>query len=156
MLVIIDGYEVVIDDDISNNLMKYRWHVKSRRHGIYFAAMVKQPDGKEKAIFLHRFIMGEPPGLMVDHIDGDHFNCQRENLRICTNAENSRNRKKPITNKTGFKGVSMCRGKYVAKVKCMNKSYYLGAYNTPQEAADAYNTKAKELFGDFYREDKGA
>ena len=52
-----------------------------------------------------RFIMKPPKGKVVDHINGDRFDNQRENLRITNHRQNSLNRK--IRNDTGFAGVSV-------------------------------------------------
>lgn len=44
-------------------------------------------------ILMHREIMNAPKDMQVDHINGDGLDNRRENLRVCTNAENGRNRK---------------------------------------------------------------
>jgi hypothetical protein len=152
MTIKISGYDVLIDDDMAGEILKHRWAVQSRRHGIYFAAKIKGAGGKKKAIFLHRFIMGDPKGKMVDHKFGNHFDNRRENLRICDSPENSRNAKIPRTNTSGFKGVTKRGKKWEANIKFDNKLVYLGRYDSAEEAAVVYEKKAKELFGEYYRE----
>jgi hypothetical protein len=156
MTIKISGYDVLIDNDTADEILRYKWTLQSRRHGVYFAAKIKGPDGKKKVIFLHRFIMGDPKGKMVDHKSGNHFDNRRENLRICENPENSRNAKIPRTNTSGFKGVTKRGKKWEANIKFDGQPIYLGRYETAEEAAMVYEKKAKELFGEFYREDKGA
>jgi hypothetical protein len=46
--------------------------------------------------------------------------------------------------------------KYRAQICYKGKYISLGVYGTPEEAAAAYRQKARELFGDFYRDtDRG-
>lgn len=50
--------------------------------------------------------------------------------------------------KTGFRGVTEFRGRYMAHLRVDGSTRSLGYYATPEEAARAYNAKATELFGD--------
>lgn len=43
----------------------------------------------------------------------------------------------PKNNTTGVRGVYFIRGKYIAKIVIQQKQYYLGTYNTQEEAAAA-------------------
>jgi hypothetical protein len=58
---------------------------------------------------LHRELMGLLPGdkRVVDHIDGDTTNYTRQNLRICTIAENLRNSKAKKDCFVKYKGVAL-------------------------------------------------
>jgi hypothetical protein len=152
MTIKITGCDVLIDDDMAEEILKYKWSVQSRRHGIYFAANTVGPDGEKRVVFLHRLIMGEPKGKIVDHKFGNHLDNRRENLRICDNRENSRNTKIPRTNTSGFKGVTRRGNKWEANIKFNGRHKYLGRFNSPEDAAVAYNDSAKKFFGEFYRD----
>jgi hypothetical protein len=95
--------------------------------------------------------------MLVDHRNGNHLDCRRQNLRVCTTAENTRNQPLHKTTTTGYRGVSFHRGsgKYRAQIKFNNHFIHIGVFSTPEEAAAAYDKKAKELFGEFYREAQG-
>jgi len=112
--------------------------------------------------YLSRLIMDEPKGMLVDHVNGDTMDNRRSNLRICSKSENGRNRKIASKNNTsGFKGVSYRKKgpdminewsrPWQAYINYDKKRHYLGTFATAEEAARAYNLKAKELHGEFAR-----
>ena len=54
----------------------------------------------------------------------------------------------PRPNKTGFRGVKPARhGRYVARVCHQRRDLHLGTFDTPEQAARAYDHKAFELYG---------
>jgi len=70
-----------------------------------------------------------------------------------TSIDMLRSRKIPADNTTGFRGVYFIRGKYVAKIVFQKKQYYLGSYETPEEAAEVRQAAEQVLFGgsvDYY------
>ena len=107
-----------------------------------------------KVLLLHRAIITPPEGFFVDHIDGNGLNNRRSNLRLATPSQNSSNLHGPNSkNSTGFKGVSRSsrnKDRYIAQIKSKGKHQYIGTYDTPEEAAAAYNAKAQLIFGEFY------
>lgn len=109
-------------------------------------------DGKfpfRKVLKMHREIMNPPAGLEVDHRDGDGLNNQRDNLRLCTHAQNVCNAGPSTKNTTGFKGVSRHGERFRATIKSNHNWMHIGVFNTPEEAARAYDAKAVELHGEF-------
>ncbi len=96
---------------------------------------------KNQTFRMHRLIIWHPPGLHTDHIDGNKFNNQKSNLRICTPAQNSVNRDKKIDNTSGFKGVywSKASNRWITQMMINSKMHFLGAFDTKIEAAEAYN-----------------
>ena len=75
----------------------------------------------------------------IDHINHNKDDNRLENLRVVSSAENMRNQSKLNTNKTGITGVyfNKSRNKFIAQIKVSHQVYYLGCYNTLEEAAAA-------------------
>lgn len=123
---------------------------------------IKQGSSKFRAynsnhkVYMHQLIMETVGQETVDHIDGNPLNNQRENLRICSFYENTRNTtKKGKLNTSKYKGVYLDNRKeplvkrWVAQIKVDYKTYKLGRFLTEIEAAKAYDEAAKELWSDF-------
>ena len=94
--------------------------------------------------------------MLCDHINGNGLDNRRNNLRTCTNAENLQNRPKQKNNTSGFKGVFLNKltGKWEARIYSRKTRTYIGLYKNKIDAANAYNEKATELFGEFARLNK--
>ena len=93
-----------------------------------------------KLYSLHRLIFAMHNGyfpLLVDHIDRNKLNNKIENLREATKSENNINAGLRKINTSGYKGVHYQNKKWVARVKRNNKEYYIGYFNTPEEAHQA-------------------
>lgn len=79
-----DGY-AIIDSEYAF-LSKLKWHFDGR-----YAATRFLPQNKK--IRLHQMIQPRYSNLVVDHINRNSLDNRRENLRLCTRAENQRNMK---------------------------------------------------------------
>ena len=75
----------------------------------------------------------------IDHIDRDKLNNSIENLRVVTHSQNQWNR--------DGKGYSFNKnaGKYVAKIRLNCKRKYLGSFENPEDARQAY-LEAKKIY----------
>ncbi len=57
-----------------------------------------------------------------------------------------KSKKVPTDNTTGYKGVYLIKGKYVAKINFQKKAYYLGSFNSIEEAHEARLDAEEALF----------
>jgi hypothetical protein len=102
-----------------------------------------------KTISVHRHIMNAKKGEMIDHKNRDPLDNTRENLRLCTSAQNAQNRAKRCDSKQRYKGAYKKKNRYVAVISIDGKKKHLGSFLTEKEAAEAYNKKAIEIHGEF-------
>jgi len=95
------------------------------------------------------YMTGREPVGVIDHIDGDRDNNAFANLRDVSVLLNMQNMKRPATtNKSGYLGVCKPRGrkdgKFVAHIKVDGKTKFLGSFEDPESAHNAY-VAAKRL-----------
>jgi hypothetical protein len=106
-----------------------------------------------RVAWLHAY--GEPIPVEIDHADFDPGNNRLSNLRAATRPQNRANSPAPVSNTTGFKGVSLDRRRkrFYAQIKADGLHFYLGTFDTAEEAAEAYRDAAVRLHGKFARWD---
>lgn len=149
--VIISGRTALFDEADLCLVQGEAWTVSS--HG--YAIRVLCERGRYLGVrILHREIVGAPDGMVVDHINGNKLDNRRSNLRVCTNAENLRNRKIHKNNSCGLKGVylaaeSQSDTPWRATIRVDGVKYHLGYHATKEIAKQAYDRAAKLLNGEF-------
>lgn len=151
MNVVVRGISFEIDDSDVDLFRSYKWTVVEPSPGyVYLGYRTSWADG-HKAILFHREALKAGKGYFVDHIDGSTKNNKRENLRLCTHAENMRNRKVNKNSRTGVKGVSQRGNKFRAVITANGARKILGTFDTLEIAHQAYCLAAKSLHGEFAR-----
>jgi hypothetical protein len=124
-----------------SNLKKKLFHARRTiRH--------PNPPPRQKCEFAHRIVMERMLGRKlqwreyVDHINHDQLDNRRTNLRVVDSSGNGQNRKPYPTRGTTFHKQL---GKWQAQTQLRGKSYYIGIFNTREQAAEAAENKRKEL-----------
>lgn len=94
---------------------------------------------------------GEVPEADIDHVNGDRSDNRITNLRLATRSQNQCNRRSDTRGCVSFRGVSRSANghRFIAYIKVERISRYLGTFNTPEEAAQAYDAAALQLHGEF-------
>lgn len=100
---------------------------------------------KNKNKSLHRLIMNEPQGKMIDHINGDKRDNRKSNLRICDAKLNAQNINKFNIGSSNVRGVSCINGKrFNVRIWVKNKRVHLKELINP-------NKEQLEELGKIYK-----
>jgi hypothetical protein len=146
------GQVALVSDEDYERVAQYKWSARwhPRVHNFY-AIRNDYTGGKHTTPLMHRFIMAAQPGEQIDHRNGNVLDNRRENLRRCTAGDNSHNQHRHTPHSSIYKGVSIHKqtGKWQASVGLDGRIYYLGLYETQEQAARVYDAKARELHGEF-------
>lgn len=107
----------------------------------YVRGRFPKVNGKVREIRLHRWLMGDPKGMVIDHMNHDTLNNTRDNLRVITNAQNQQNRKGAMKNNksSGIRGVTWHKRdkKWQAEIIINRKYKFLGYFDDVKEAEKA-------------------
>jgi hypothetical protein len=142
----------LVDDEDYDWLNQWKWSAHEIHRTWYAMRASLSWEPTKHMVSMHREILKAERGVEVDHWDGDGLNNQRDNLRICSRAENAANARKQRNASSKYKGVCVTEGKYITAYAYKdNKSYYLGRFKTEEEAAMAYNETAIKFHGEFAR-----
>lgn len=153
------GLFALVDDDDYKWLSAYKWQAYNGKMGNHYAVRSVRKLGKVKGFRMHRMITNAPRGMEVDHKNGNGLDNRKQNLRVCTVAQNHANRRVDAckTAASKYKGVffrknrAHCPSPWKAVIKSNNKIFQLGHFQTEIQAAIAYNKAALEIHGEFAR-----
>lgn len=158
------GKFATIDDADLCLVSQYKW--QACKLGAYsktlyaYAAIRAEPgavtkDGRprrQRNILMHRLILGASNrSEVVDHINRDGLDNRRANLRLCSQAENSRNRRVSRNSMFGASGVHQRAdsGKFVAYIGSNKTRLHLGTFDTLDEARRVGAAAEIAIFGEF-------
>lgn len=143
------GKTCVCDDEDFPELSKYRWRFGSPGYAVRTAKV----NGRWTVMSMHRQLLNVPLNFQTDHINGDKLDNRKENLRVCTPSQNRCNRGKTLNNTSGIKGVFWHKrdNKWRAQIKVGGIQFWLGYFDSMEDASKAYNEAAIRLHGEFAR-----
>jgi hypothetical protein len=155
---------VLLDDNVYESLSSDPYLSKVdfinnlRKHSsgcAVFQKTWKRADGsfKTETIYLHKLIaerfladQRKDNKSLVGARNGDKLDCRLENLVYRSRSVASRQRR--TSSKTGFTGVYKEHNRYRAVISIDGKSIHIGMFDSPEEAAAAYNKLSKDVYGE--------
>ncbi len=149
-------YTIVDLDEYERTIQKNWWatplHKRSKaQYVVRRATKLDGHIGEDKHIYLHRVILNlaDDDPREPDHRNRNGLDNRRSNLRIGTCAQNMANRGIFPSNTSGFKGVGRHSGRWRARAYRKGNRIIIGDYNTPEEAARAYDEFVFKVHGEF-------
>lgn len=138
------GYIALIDAADLPKVIDTRWSLHDARGRSYARGKING-----KWTYMHRLLLGLTEDDYCDHIKGNGLDNRRSNLRSATPAQNTYN-KAPRTCRS-YKGITPAQkqGSWIAQIRKEGRTLNLGTYENAEDAARAYDKKARELFGQF-------
>lgn len=137
------GYVAMVDANDLPMLRKVKWSAQRQPYGHVYAM-------NRKFRGMHRYLMGVPKNVFMDHINGNGLDNRRDNLRVATNSENTRNSRKRIHSGTSkYKGVQNEGANWAARITLDGTSQLIGRYQNEIDAAMAYDACAVAFYGEF-------
>lgn len=150
------GQVALVDDEDFEILSKHKWHARPNWDG--YRALRNGPNKRSPgakrgwsavAVPMHRDVLGDRKGYVVDHINRNPLDNRRENLRWATVRQNCCNRRHR-SSASGFRGVYQQKsGSFYAEIKLGETKSYLGTFPTAIAAARAWDAAAKQNYGEF-------
>lgn len=95
-------------------------------------------EWKEYLPFKEWAMQGYKKELTLERVDNDK-GYNPNNCRWATRLDQCFNQRIRADNKTGYKGVQLRNGRYIASMKFLGSVIHLGSFTTAIEAAKAYN-----------------
>lgn len=131
----------------------------AHKSGNHFYACYRGSTANRPRTWMHALVLERilnrslKKGEIPDHINGDKLDNRRENIRLASRSQNEANKPPRGNCSSRFKGVCWDRekGLWRCMITINKRRIHIGYYKEEEDAAKAYNSKAKDIFGPFAR-----
>ena len=148
------GKFTLVDDEDFEWVNQWKWCAHTTDKNVFYAIRaIKSFDGKYIKLFLHRELLDliKGDGKKVDHINHNGLDNRKCNIRVCTQLQNTYNRRPNKNCSSKFKGVSWHKGcnKWQSRIRIKGTIKHLGTFVKEIDAAIEYDSAAIKYFGEF-------
>ncbi|WP_058710604.1 HNH endonuclease [Paenibacillus jamilae] len=132
--------EVLVDAVRVPDIADFRWTIRfNKQGGIPYVSGYRfighRGHRLREDVYLHRLLTTAPPGMVVDHINGDTLDNTTENLRVVSHAENRQNITVAAWSASGVRNVyPQPNGKYRVQIGHDGELHSFGSYDSLYEA----------------------
>ena len=152
-ILITEGEYAIVDDEDFIYLNRFKWHiVKDRYKTICVKTGLRDIEYSKHSVglIMHFLLITRKPHYRIIHRNGNGLDNRKSNLMLVkeNNIANLRPKKKETTSQ--YKGVSWDKKRkmWQSQIKDNYRSIFLGRYHSEEDAAEVYNIKCKEIYGD--------
>lgn len=156
-----DSMPIMVSDCDYEHLIKFIWHINDNKSRIYRSETGYHVNYSGRHMTKTITVANEifkTNDVLYDHRDVNPYNCQRDNLRVCTVSQNNANKRKRKGTSSKYKGVCWVKifngkpyNKWNAYLYKNGKRYHLGFFDDEVLAAIAYDDAALIHHGEFAR-----
>ena len=147
MTIQVGNHVIEFDEADAPLILAHKWGVVKCNGTLYARTAI---NGRQ--VKMHRLL--RPELERVDHKDTNGLNNRRDNLRQCSQMQNTWNRRKLAKATSRFKGVTRVRNRkhsFEASCTANGKRVKLGRFFDEVAAALAYDIACVKLHGEFSR-----
>ncbi|MFB9993189.1 HNH endonuclease [Deinococcus oregonensis] len=141
-----------VDTEDFQRISELCWHRDSKG----YARTSLVVANKRIHLWMHRLILGDQAGLVIDHKNLNRLDNRRENIRHSTRSQNAPNKRKSggTSYESEYKGVVRVEReglppRYKASLMKDGKYVLSSLFATEEDAALAYDQAAIKFFGEF-------
>lgn len=154
------GQTALVDEEDVEFVGRWNWqaHCTTKTRGTespkYYARRYVGREGEHQVHeLMHREIGARflplTDEMEIDHKSGNGLDNRRANLRIATKGQNMQNAGTHSDNTSGFKGVHLKDGRWIAQFNHEGLKHHVGSFDTPEEAHAAYADAIQKAHGEF-------
>ena len=138
------GSEFYFDWEDFDKIKDYSWYEYISNNGLYHTVRAYDPNAHKKVTMAQLI-----KGYDYDHENRNPLDNRKENLRVASSQENSRNRTIQRNNTSGFVGVSWHKrsNKWTAQIKVDGQLIHLGIFTEKYDAIIARLKAEMKYFG---------